>query len=190
MFGLISSLFAAPTGGPANPPTPPPGERKGRRKRRDRAGASEFTSYYGRPVVKKPHWVWPVWTYFWAGGIAGGASAIATLAHFWGDKEADVSIVRAGRYIGMAGIIVSPVLLIIDLQRPERFHHMLRVLKLRSHLSTGTWILTSLGVLTGLNFARQVVEDGIIPKDSFLGKMALLSSNDATQLLQGLDGIA
>src|SRR5689334_7229347 len=90
----------------------------------------------------------------------------------------------------MAGVMVSPVLLIIDLQRPERFHHMLRVLKLRSPLSTGTWILTSLGVLSGLNFARQVVEDGIIPEDSFLGNLALLSSNDTTQLLQGLDGIA
>lgn len=189
MFGLISSLFAASTG-PATPADPPEGERKGRRKRRDRAAESEFSSYYGRPVVKKPHWVWPVWTYFWAGGIAGGASAIATLAHFWGDQAGDRSIVRAGRYIGMAGIVVSPVLLIIDLQRPERFLHMLRVVKLRSPLNTGTWILTSLGVLSGLNAARQVVEDGFIPQESLSGKLALLSSNNVTQFLQGLDGLA
>ncbi len=189
MFGLTSSLFAAQVD-PAFDLNPPGTERKGSRKRRKRTPESEFTSYYGRPVVKKPHWVWPVWTYLWAGGIAGGASAIATLAHFWGDKEGDRSIVRAGRYIGMAGMLASPVLLIIDLQRPARFLNMLRVLKLRSPLSTGTWILTSLGLLAGLNTARQTIEDGFIPRDSFLGKLALLSSNDATQLLQGLDGLA
>ncbi len=189
MFRLLSSLFAASTG-PAIPPVPLRGERKGRRKRRGQTGESEFTSYYGRPVVKKPHWVWPVWTYFWAGGIAGGASAIATLAYFWGDKKDDRSIVQAGRYIGMAGMVVSPVLLIIDLQRPERFLHMLRVVKLRSPLSTGTWILTSLGLLSGLNAARQMVEDGFIPKDALPGKLALGASNSATQLLQGLDGVA
>src|SRR5436309_10375458 len=125
MFGLFSSLFTAQLD-PALRLEPPGSEGKGRRKRRNLSGETEFTSYYGRPVVKKPHWVWPVWTYFWAGGIAGGASAIATAAHLWGNQEGDRSIVRAGRYIGMAGILASPVLLIIDLQRPERFHHMLR----------------------------------------------------------------
>ncbi len=190
MPGLFSSIITGLSLLPASYEPPGMEKRGGRRKRRGRSVETEFASYYNRPVIKKPHWVWPIWTYFWAGGIAGGASAIATLAHLLGDKEADVSIVRAGRYIGMVGVIVSPVLLIIDLQRPERFHHMLRVLKLRSPLNTGTWILTSLGVLSGLNFARQVVEDGIIPEGSFLGKLALLSSNNATQLLQGVDGLA
>jgi formate-dependent nitrite reductase membrane component NrfD len=151
---------------------------------------TEFTSYYGRPVVKKPHWVWPIWTYFWVGGITGGASAIATLAHFWGDKEGDRSIVQVGRYISMAGVGVSPLLLIIDLQRPERFLHMLRVVKFRSPLNMGTWFLTALGLATGLNFARQTVEDGLIPEDFFLGKIALQTSNDLTQAFQGLGGVS
>lgn len=189
MFGPITSLFAAQMDPGLRLDPPGEGRRGGKRRRRNLSGETEFTSYYGRPVVKKPHWVWPVWVYFWAGGIAGGASAIATIADLWGNKEGDRSIVRAGRYIAMAGMLASPVLLIIDLQRPERFHHMLRVLKLRSPLSTGTWILTSLGILTGLNTARQIVEDGFIQADSLPGKVALLSSNDATQLLQGLDGI-
>jgi formate-dependent nitrite reductase membrane component NrfD len=189
MLGLISSLFAAQNG-PVGSPAVPQEARKGRRKKRNLSAQTEFTSYYGRPVVKKPHWVWPIWLYFWAGGISSGASAIATLAHFYGDKDRDKSIVQAGRYISMAGVIISPVLLIIDLQRPERFVNMLRVLKLRSPLSTGTWILTSLGILTGLNTARQVVEDGLVPENTLPGKLALLSSNDVTQFLQGLDGMA
>jgi formate-dependent nitrite reductase membrane component NrfD len=44
--------------------------------------------------------------------------------------------------------------------------------------------------LSGLNAARQVVEDGFIDKNSLPGKLALGFSNPATQLLQGLDGLA
>ncbi|MBN9393400.1 MAG: polysulfide reductase NrfD [Chloroflexi bacterium] len=191
MPGLFSTLLTGLSLLPAS--YEPPGlERRGggRRKRRGRGVDTEFASYYGRPVVKKPHWVWPIWTYFWVGGITGGASAIATLAHFWGDKEGDRSIVQIGRYISMAGAGVSPVLLIIDLQRPERFLHMLRVVKFRSPLNMGTWFLTGLGLATGLNFARQTVEDGFIPEDFFLGKIALQTSNDFTQAFQGLGGVS
>lgn len=189
MFGFFSSVFAAKIG-PKVPEQEPSQalEPTGRRKRR-KGGLNEFTNYYGRPIIKKPHWVWPVWTYFWIGGIAAGASAIATLADFFGDKERDHSIVRAGRYISLAGLMISPVLLIIDLQRPERFLHMLRVLKLRSPLSVGTYILTGTGIFSGLNAARQIVEDGFIPADSFLGKFPLLASNSVTQGLQGIGGL-
>lgn len=182
MLNMLLRLFMASTG-PAQPP-----QRSGKRKWRKTE--SEFTSYYGRPVIKKPHWVWPIWGYFWAGGIVSGASALATLTELWGDKDRDRSIIRAGRYISLAGMVVSPVLLIIDLQRPERFHHMLRVLKLRSPLSVGTYILTTTGLLAGLNASRQLVEDGLLPAQSLPGKLALLSSNGLTSSLQGLDGLA
>jgi len=41
-------------------------------------------------------------------------------------------------------------LLIADLGRPERFHHMLRVAKPSSPMSVGTWILTAYGPGSGL----------------------------------------
>jgi formate-dependent nitrite reductase membrane component NrfD len=188
MFGIISSLLGAKVGPKVSEEQGQTKNPEGRRRKKGN-GMSEFSSYYGRPVVKKPHWVWPVWTYFWLGGIAGGASAIATVVELFGDKERDRSIVRAGRYISLAGLMVSPVLLIIDLQRPERFHHMLRVLKLRSPLSVGTYILTATGILSGVNAARQVVEDGFIPEDNFLGQFPMAASNSVTQALQGVGGI-
>ncbi len=187
LAGLTSSLFAAKTG-PIKETKP--AEVEGRRKRKRQDDAELFTSYYGRPVIKKPHWIWPIWFYFWVGGISGGASAITALTELFGDKERDHSIIRAGRYISIGGLMISPVLLIIDLQRPERFHHMLRILKWRSPLSVGTYILTSTGILSGLNAARQVVEDGFIPKDSLPGKLTLLASNPVTSTLQGIDGMA
>lgn len=186
MLRLISQLLALKSG-PAVEEIPVPAPQGRRRKRRTE---DEFTSYYGRPVIKKPHWIWPVWVYFWAGGIAGGASAIAALTELFGDKERDKGIIRAGHYISMAGMLVSPVMLIVDLQRPERFHHMLRILKLRSPLSVGTYILTSTGILSGLNTARQVVEDGFIPANTPFGQFAILGSNPVTRMAQGLDGMA
>ncbi len=188
MLKLIAGLWTTRTDpAPKEKAAPiPPPERGGKRRKTE----NQFTSYYGRPVIKKPHWVWPIWTYFWVGGIAGGASAITTLVELVGDKERDQSIIRAGRYISLAGMLVSPVLLVIDLQRPERFHHMLRVLKLRSPLSVGTYILTSSGLLTGLNAARQTVEDGLIPAGSLPAKVVLLSANRVTSVAQGLDGLA
>jgi formate-dependent nitrite reductase membrane component NrfD len=150
---------------------------------------NEFTSYYGRPVVKKAHWVWQIWLYFWVGGITAGVSAIAAIAQLVGDPQRDRAIIRAARYISLLGLTISPMLLIWDLQRPERFYNMLRVLKLRSPLSVGTYILAGSGILAGVNAVRQLVEDGVIPAHTLPGKMALAVSNDFTSLLQGVAGL-
>src|SRR5947207_13365571 len=52
----------------------------------------------------------------------------------------------------MAGAVLSPLLLIMDLGRPHLFLHMLRVFKHRSAMSMGAWILSAFGacVVPGL----------------------------------------
>ncbi len=52
---------------------------------------------------------------------------------------------RAGRLGALGGLLASMYFLIADLGRPERFHHMLRVAKPSSPMSTGTWILAVYG---------------------------------------------
>jgi hypothetical protein len=52
---------------------------------------------------------------------------------------------------------VSPALLISDLGRPERFHHMLRVFKPTSPMSMGSWILASSSSAIALATARSVL---------------------------------
>jgi formate-dependent nitrite reductase membrane component NrfD len=47
--------------------------------------------------------------------------------------------------VGAAADLVSPVLLISDLGRPERFHHMLRVVKVTSPMNVGSWALLASG---------------------------------------------
>jgi formate-dependent nitrite reductase membrane component NrfD len=50
-------------------------------------------------------------------------------------------LARTALYVGAAADLVSPVLLISDLGRPERFHHMFRVVKPTSPMNLGSWVL-------------------------------------------------
>ena len=70
------------------------------------------------------------------------ATCVATIAELVGGAGGR-PIARAGRYISFAALLPCPLLLILDLGRPERFLHMLRVFKLRSPMSVGIWGLTS-----------------------------------------------
>ena len=55
--------------------------------------------------------------------------------------------------------IVSPMLLISDLGRPERFLNMLRVFKVTSPMSVGSWVLVASGV-TGARRRRRSRRSG------------------------------
>lgn len=142
----------------------------------DRAGFSrgerwsgQASNYYHIPLIKKAHWGWEIIAYFFLGGLAGGSYLASTLAHLFGSQE-DAGLVRAGRYVSLVGIAISPILLIKDLGRPERFHHMLRVLKLRSAMSLGTWGLTTFGLLCGLTAGYQMAMDGLLDWFPWLAK--------------------
>src|SRR5437667_1798845 len=98
--------------------------------------------YYGQPVVKPPVWTWEIPIYFFTGGIAGMSAAIASGAIIFHH----IDLARAAMWVAsIAGAILSPVLLIMDLGRPHLFLNMLRVFKHRSAMSMGAWILTAFG---------------------------------------------
>ena len=98
--------------------------------------------YYGQPVVKPPVWTWQVPLYFFMGGIAGMSAVIASGAVVFHH----VDLARAAMWLAaIAGAILSPILLIMDLGRPQLFLNMLRVFKHRSAMSMGAWILSLFG---------------------------------------------
>jgi Polysulphide reductase, NrfD len=97
--------------------------------------------YYGEPVVKPPVWTWEIPLYFFVGGAAGMAPLIACAALVLGLTN----LVRAALWITAAGAIISPILLVTDLGRPQLFFNMLRVFKHRSPMSVGAWILSIFG---------------------------------------------
>jgi formate-dependent nitrite reductase membrane component NrfD len=101
------------------------------------ATGTEMRSYYGRPILKEPTWTWEIPTYFFTGGLAGASAVLSTSAKLTGHEK----LSKTALYVGAVTDLVSPVLLISDLGRPERFHHMLRVVKVTSPMNIGSWVL-------------------------------------------------
>jgi len=98
--------------------------------------------YYGQPVVKPPVWTWEVPLYFFMGGLAGMSAVIASAAVLFHHTD----LARAAMWLAaIAGAVLSPILLIMDLGRPRLFLNMLRVFKHRSAMSMGAWILSLFG---------------------------------------------
>jgi hypothetical protein len=128
----------------------PAHRRKGRRG--GRRGAEmpmvddvEFTSYYGRPIIKPPVWKSPeVPLYLFLGGAAGSSAILSVLGEFTGRPK----LAKAAQIFASGGALGSVGLLIADLGRPERFLHMLRVFKPTSPLSVGSYILSPFSALT------------------------------------------
>jgi hypothetical protein len=54
-------------------------------------------------------------------------------------------LARSAVTVAGAGVAVGVPLLMSDLGRPERFHHMLRVFKPTSPMSMGSWVLAAMG---------------------------------------------
>ncbi|MBW3561787.1 MAG: polysulfide reductase NrfD [Actinobacteria bacterium] len=97
-------------------------------------------TYYDRPVLKEPVWIWTVPAYFAVGGIAGASAVLGAAAQVTGRLD---DLVGRCRWIAAAGTTVGTGLLVADLGRPERFLNMLRVFRPSSPMSVGSWLLAA-----------------------------------------------
>jgi formate-dependent nitrite reductase membrane component NrfD len=129
----------------------------------------EDQGYYGIPPIKEHTWTWEVPVYFWLGGIGSGAHVVSTIARLMGHDDRE--LIRVSRYIMLVTMFLSPILLIMDLGRPERFYNMLRIVKWRSPMSMGTWGLSIFASLTGLVAASQAAEDGLLGRKNVLARL-------------------
>jgi len=107
-------------------------------------------SYYGRPVIKEPVWTPEIPTYMFFGGLAGASAGLGYVAELTGN---DV-LARRAWAVSLAGVAVSPPLLIADLGVPRRFLNMLRLFKVTSPMSVGSWILSASGAAIGVGAAN------------------------------------
>ncbi len=108
--------------------------------------------------VADPHWGWWIILYFFLGGIAAGAYFTSTLIELVGSRE-DRAITRIGYLLAFPLIAVCGILLIVDLNRPWRFWHMLLDaesgmphLKFHSPMSIGSWALALFGFCSFISF--------------------------------------
>jgi len=120
------------------------------------SGAPNVSEYPGRPVLKRPVWTWEIPVYFFVGGLA-GASALLGLA---ADLAGQGALARNARMAAATGAMVSPLLLISDLGRPERFANMLRVFRPTSPMSVGSWTLALFGGAAAAAAAADVTGRG------------------------------
>jgi formate-dependent nitrite reductase membrane component NrfD len=106
-----------------------------------------------RPIIKPPVWTWEIPVYFYVGGLAGTSAGVSRLAEASGNQ----ALARRASAVAAAGAVVSPALLISDLGRPERFLHMLRMFKVTSPMSVGSWVLAAFGAAASAGAADHVV---------------------------------
>jgi hypothetical protein len=132
------------------------------------AGDGGIRSYHGQPVLKEPIWSWEIPCYFYTGGLTGAASGLALLAELRGNDL----LARRAWVAATMGAGASPLLLISDLGRPARFLNMLRMFKVTSPMSVGSWILVVVGSCTPI--AALDAWTGRIPGGKYARRAAAL----------------
>lgn len=139
--------------------------RRGRRRGRGEqlmVPEAEFTSYYGKPVLKRPTWkAVDIAGYLYLGGLAGTSSLLAAGARATGRP----ALARVAELGSAGAVLLSLAALVHDLGRPARFLNMLRVFKPTSPMNMGSWLLVGYGPLSVSAAATEV-----------LGRFRLLSS--------------
>jgi formate-dependent nitrite reductase membrane component NrfD len=147
-------------------PPEPAGRRRrnGGRRRRTGAGSAdgsrempmvpeaEFTSYYGRNVVKPAPWGPEIAAYLFLGGLAGGSALLAAGGQLTGQE----TLRRNCRLAAISAVGIGAGALVRDLGRPERFLNMLRTFKVTSPMSVGSWILSAFSTGAGVAAAAEV----------------------------------
>lgn len=116
--------------------------------------------------TEAPHWGWLIVFYFFVGGLAGGSYFVAALLDFFGGSD-ERRLARLGYYVALPAVIVSGILLIVDLYRPERFWHMMLqsetgwpMFKWWSPISFGAWALLVFGGFAFFSFLAALHEAG------------------------------
>ena len=141
--------------------------------------------YYDIPVIHGPHWKWLVIGYFYFGGISGASAAVAAFSRLHGGTSG-AQLARIATYVSFLSLLPCPLLLILDLGRPAKFFHMLRVFRSSSPMSMGSWGLTIFGLLSTISTGLQLLDDrsshsGFQPT---VGRVA----GNVLALLNGLSG--
>ncbi len=105
-------------------------------------------TYYDQPMLKEPVWEASIPAYFYVGGAAGVSATLAAAAQLVA-PDTMRSLIQRGYWVGTIGGAVSAALLIYDLGRPSLFINMLRVFRVSSPMSMGSWILTVFSTCVG-----------------------------------------
>ena len=136
--------------------------RFGEATRRSAAVQRPRDMYADVPILQEPTWGNEIAAYFYLGGVSSGAALLGSLASLFGGKERQ-SLAHTAHYVAFATMLPCPALLIMDLGKRSRFHHMLRIFKPSSPMNFGAWILTMDGMFTTLAALRALGRERQVP---------------------------
>lgn len=113
------------------------------------------------------HWDWLVYVEMFIAGIAAGAYVTAAMLSVLGRGRSPVA--RAAHLLAFPLMALAGVLLIVDLDRPERFWHMilqservpLPMLKWWSPMSVGSWAVLIFSGFTFVSFVDALIDRGM-----------------------------
>lgn len=122
------------------------------------------------PYLSLSQWGGCITWYFFLGGIAAGAYALAAMAVLFGG-EPDRRATRPAHYIAFPLVCLCGLLLLVEIDRPEQFAH--RLVRSQTHrpmpisrwwspMSVGSWALAAFGAFSAGSFLAVLVEDGWI----------------------------
>lgn len=137
----------------------------GHRPGRNRFGAAHRTprdAYKDVPILQQPTWSLDIIGYFYLGGLSSGSFMLGTMAKLFGGEKLQ-PLARTAHAVSFATMLACPPLLIHDLGKPARFHHMLRIFKPESPMNVGSWTLTTHGVITTLRALQLVGQKMDLP---------------------------
>ncbi|RPJ04247.1 MAG: oxidoreductase [Deltaproteobacteria bacterium] len=83
----------------------------------------------------------PIATYFYLTGLSAGSFIISTLAYGFGMIRFK-PLGKIGVVMATALLMVAPMILLIDLEQPLRFWHLILYLRITSPITWGTFLLT------------------------------------------------
>jgi protein NrfD len=115
--------------------------------------------------LNEVHWTWLVYLEMFVAGVAAGAILAALLLEVSGRGRS--SAARTAHFLAFPLMAFAGILLIVDLDRPERFWHMviqserlLPMLKPWSPMSAGTLLLSGFAGACFVSFVDAVVSTG------------------------------
>src|SRR5262245_51233856 len=127
---------------------------------------------YDTPHAKP--WGLDMALYLLTKGIATGTMLVSLLLPFaLGDRSTLTTVV--GPAISLAFLLVTTVLLVADLERPERFYYILVRPNWRSWLVWGAYFLTAQGLLTTLWLAAVLIRHDSFLQELLLWPLAIVS---------------
>src|SRR5512137_774786 len=113
------------------------------------ARSTAASPYARQTITKLPNWEGATAWDIWFNNLSIGTFLVASIGALL--SPANFAPLTHYAYpLALLLLVIDLLLLVSDLGDPLRFHHMLRVFKLSSPMSFGTWSLSAYGVLLGI----------------------------------------